>query len=322
MRIEEEGWLVARRVSDRCDEWLAELKREKKPPRRWSRPKEERERDIRKDWQPWQTWRDRMAKDAVDRCLKFQQRVEMTCEPNPFAKARSDWSYVDWNEGPELLKRLVRALAAAQRTTRGIVESHDLSDDTPLHKAVSGIGDELSKFEKTCRLCRFFSTHVGPPKGISTYADWYFKLLNGIAKRRRILEREVERQAADKHERERSSRPKAGARRRGKTKPKTISARKLEEAPVSQREKSADWLAKALLLVRDHPKWSDRFIAQRVGVHPSTLSRSREYQMAAAMARGSKDDLRRGQVTVDPETGQQDIEAYDDQPGRPAWDED
>jgi len=61
------------------------------------------------------------------------------------------------------------------------------------------------------------------------------------------------------------------------------------------------WLADAMLQVRDHPEWSDAEIARQVRVNPSTLSRSPEYQAAAAMARGDKACLPKGQITVDPD---------------------
>ncbi|MFG0328575.1 MAG: hypothetical protein ACF8PN_01640 [Phycisphaerales bacterium] len=72
------------------------------------------------------------------------------------------------------------------------------------------------------------------------------------------------------------------------------------------------WLATAMLLVQDHPEWSDRKIAGKVGRHPSQLSRSAAYQEAAKLARGSKADIKSGYLTRDPETGMSDIEAYDD----------
>lgn len=83
--------------------------------------------------------------------------------------------------------------------------------------------------------------------------------------------------------------------------------------PTSANERRAIWLATAMLLVRDHPGWSDAEIARRVGKNKSTLSRSKEYQAAATMARGAKEDRRRGHRTVDLETGQRDVEAYSDE---------
>lgn len=82
--------------------------------------------------------------------------------------------------------------------------------------------------------------------------------------------------------------------------------------PTRKHEERAIWLAKAMLFVRDHPDWSNAEIARCVGVHPATLSRSREYQTAAAMARESKNNLPRGHITVDPDSGLSDVEAYTD----------
>jgi hypothetical protein len=76
-----------------------------------------------------------------------------------------------------------------------------------------------------------------------------------------------------------------------------------------RRQLKARWLSDAMLLVRDHPDWSDAQIAQAVGRNPSQLSRSREYQMAAAMARGSRDRVLRGRITVAEATGLCDVEA-------------
>jgi predicted RNA-binding Zn-ribbon protein involved in translation (DUF1610 family) len=67
-------------------------------------------------------------------------------------------------------------------------------------------------------------------------------------------------------------------------------------------------LAEAMLCVRDHPKWSDRKIAKAVKVAASTLSRSRVYQAAAAMARTDKAGAKRGHNIVD-NTGLHDVQA-------------
>ncbi|MDG2012399.1 MAG: hypothetical protein P8J33_02770 [Pirellulaceae bacterium] len=88
-----------------------------------------------------------------------------------------------------------------------------------------------------------------------------------------------------------------------------------------KRELQEVWLAQAMLLVRDNPGWSDAEIARRVGKNKSTLSRSKEYQNAAAMARGEKDNRKRGHITVDPESGLRDIEAYSDDPAERDWDQ-
>lgn len=63
------------------------------------------------------------------------------------------------------------------------------------------------------------------------------------------------------------------------------------------------WLALAMLAVKDNPGWSDRQIAKHTGVSPSTLSRSPEYQAAAAMARGNKSDRPSGYIVLDSDGG-------------------
>ena len=83
--------------------------------------------------------------------------------------------------------------------------------------------------------------------------------------------------------------------------------------PTTKRDERTKWLAEAMLLVRDHPDWSDSQIAERVGKHRSTLTRSREYQAAAALARGRKDQLAQGFIEKDPDTGRTDVEAYADE---------
>jgi len=93
-----------------------------------------------------------------------------------------------------------------------------------------------------------------------------------------------------------------------------------EQSPKTRNVQRAEWLAKAMLLVRDHPEWSDAAIANEVGKHPSTLSRSPEYKAATALARGNKSDRHKGHISIDPDTGQQGIEAYSDDPAERDWD--
>ncbi|REJ90647.1 MAG: hypothetical protein DWQ34_16950 [Planctomycetota bacterium] len=85
-------------------------------------------------------------------------------------------------------------------------------------------------------------------------------------------------------------------------------------SPKSKSEQRARWLAEAMLLVRDHPDWSDASIAERVGRHKSQLSRSPEYQTAAALARDPQRDPPKGRITVDPRSGLTDVEAYSEDP--------
>ena len=79
---------------------------------------------------------------------------------------------------------------------------------------------------------------------------------------------------------------------------------------LSRNIEKIEWLAKAMLVVQERPEWSDSRIATYVGKNKSTLSRNRQYQMAAALARGDKDQLNRGHPEIDPTTGLKDIEAY------------
>jgi hypothetical protein len=58
----------------------------------------------------------------------------------------------------------------------------------------------------------------------------------------------------------------------------------------SREEKRYARLAQALLTVKSHPDLSNAEIARRVGVSPSTLSRSSEFQLAARLARGADKD--------------------------------
>ena len=75
------------------------------------------------------------------------------------------------------------------------------------------------------------------------------------------------------------------------------------------------WLAQALLLVRDHPDWSDAEIARQVGKNKSTLSRNETYQEAARLARGVKGDLAKGYQTTEGN------EAYSDDPVERDWED-
>jgi hypothetical protein len=66
-----------------------------------------------------------------------------------------------------------------------------------------------------------------------------------------------------------------------------------------------------MLLVREHPDWSDSRIAGEVKIDKSQLSRSAEFQAAAGLARGKKRDLPKGHVEVDEESGLRTVEAAD-----------
>ncbi len=76
----------------------------------------------------------------------------------------------------------------------------------------------------------------------------------------------------------------------------------------SRRERTLDWLSRAMLVVQDHPEWADSKIADQVGIDKSRLSRSRIYQTAARAARTSKTPA--GSITVAGGGGK--VEAEDD----------
>jgi hypothetical protein len=75
-----------------------------------------------------------------------------------------------------------------------------------------------------------------------------------------------------------------------------------------------EWMAKAMLLVKEKPHLSDAEIARQCGKWPGTLSRCKEYQLAAALARGQKTDLPKGHIEKDADTGKRrGIEAFIDE---------
>ncbi len=80
-----------------------------------------------------------------------------------------------------------------------------------------------------------------------------------------------------------------------------------KEAEPRTREQ---WLATALLLRRDNPKWSLRRIAREIGISHSQLSRCPEFRRATEIACGEPPPI--GFVTKNTETGHWDqIEAID-----------
>ena len=79
-------------------------------------------------------------------------------------------------------------------------------------------------------------------------------------------------------------------------------------AKIGRRDKKERGIAHALILVGQHPDWTNKDIAAKVGLDPSTLSRSPEFQRARQTNRA---ELPKGHVRVDPDTGQRDVEAYD-----------
>ena len=87
-------------------------------------------------------------------------------------------------------------------------------------------------------------------------------------------------------------------------------------AAIRQQDKRV-WLSHAMLLVQDRPDWSDAAIAREVGRNPSQLSRSKEYRIAAELARGGRSSIRNGFIVKDDDTGTLDVEAYSDGPTEP-----
>lgn len=89
----------------------------------------------------------------------------------------------------------------------------------------------------------------------------------------------------------------------------TATMHDIKPARQAKLQRTVQWLAEAMLLVRDHPDWSDREIADTVGKSPGTLSRSEEYQAAARLAR-SNIPPPKGFIKRDSATGLSDIEAH------------
>jgi len=73
--------------------------------------------------------------------------------------------------------------------------------------------------------------------------------------------------------------------------------------------KRAEWLATAMLLVKEHPDWSDAKIARSVSKDPGTLSRSKEYKVVARLARNTETNLPKGHIEVDKDAGTTNLEA-------------
>ena len=92
-------------------------------------------------------------------------------------------------------------------------------------------------------------------------------------------------------------------------------------SPVSKDIQQKTWLALAVLLVRDHPDWSDAEIARQIDKAPSTLSRNPEFRLAAKLARSPKTSQAQGHVVNDSDLGMRDVEAYSDDPAERDWDD-
>jgi hypothetical protein len=84
--------------------------------------------------------------------------------------------------------------------------------------------------------------------------------------------------------------------------PRTLGSEAERPAEGKKPEKPrrpVDWLGKAMILVTDHPEWSDAQIARECSIDPSRLSRNRQYQKGAALARGRKSDISSGSKDAD-----------------------
>lgn len=80
-------------------------------------------------------------------------------------------------------------------------------------------------------------------------------------------------------------------------------------ATMNTMERRAKWLGMAMLLVKDHPEWSDREIARRVEINRSQLSRSAEYKVVAQLARDQGATPHKGHLTKD-DDGRSGVIAY------------
>jgi hypothetical protein len=69
------------------------------------------------------------------------------------------------------------------------------------------------------------------------------------------------------------------------------------------------WLAEAMLLIEKHPDWSDAKVARKVGKDRSTLTRCKQYRIAACFARRRGAALHKGHITQDADSGLRDVEA-------------
>jgi hypothetical protein len=78
---------------------------------------------------------------------------------------------------------------------------------------------------------------------------------------------------------------------------------------AARKADSVERLCRAMVLVRDNPDWPNAQIAEKIGRHPSFLSNSNEFKIAAKMARGERADRPRGYIKKDPITRDTVLEA-------------
>ena len=67
--------------------------------------------------------------------------------------------------------------------------------------------------------------------------------------------------------------------------------------------------ATAIALRMAHPDWLDTQIAKEVGVHPGAVSRWPSYQKSKELAQSERNEVQKGHVTSDSESGLCDVEA-------------
>lgn len=77
----------------------------------------------------------------------------------------------------------------------------------------------------------------------------------------------------------------------------------------ANRKDQYEWLARAMLHVKDHPDWSDAEIARKTGVDKGTLSRNKTYKNAAESARAPKTIRPKGHIVRAEKGKPSDVEA-------------
>jgi hypothetical protein len=78
----------------------------------------------------------------------------------------------------------------------------------------------------------------------------------------------------------------------------------------TRRERRRRWTAEAMILIGEHPDWSDRQIAEVVNVDPSRLSRCEAFRRARQLAR-QRLAVPKGRCDLDPETGLRTVDGED-----------
>lgn len=89
---------------------------------------------------------------------------------------------------------------------------------------------------------------------------------------------------------------------------------------TNRNKKKLEWLAKAMLLIQNDPRLSNKEIAKQVGIHESQLSRNEAYNIAAELARAAAQSnaIRKGRITRNMDANTTDVEGVDfDEDDRP-----